>query len=310
MKVGIIVVLIICIIVLVIKLTQKTVLDESRKNQLEQEVNNLEEELDSLENEIQIKQNSYHDLVNNKIKNLDNLLAKQEKQRQKDFEDKWFAKDATAAEQFANTETYYKQEAAQLEANLQQVQKDIDNKIEILQNNYNQEEEKFKALLGPLQQYDKEQQEKLFYTIQIPEEYHNDINFLLTDVAEKVQHPDIISKLVWAEYVKPYMDDTFKRVGIEDKPGIYKITNINTGKPYIGKSTNIKKRLQDHFKSAVGIQSIADQTVHHALLKEGLWNWSIEYIIYCDKDQLGELEKYYINFFKTQEFGYNRKDGG
>jgi len=63
---------------------------------------------------------------------------------------------------------------------------------------------------------------------------------------------------VWAEYVKPYMDDTFKRVGIEDKPGIYKITNINTGKPYIGKSTNIKKRLQDHFKSAVGIQSIAD----------------------------------------------------
>ena len=106
------------------------------------------------------------------------------------------------------------------------------------------------------------------------------------------------------------MDDTFKRVGIEDKPGIYKITNINTGKPYIGKSTNIKKRLQDHFKSAVGIQSIADQAVHHALLKEGLWNWSIEYIIYCDKDQLGELEKYYINFFKTQEFGYNRRDGG
>ena len=35
MEVGIIVVLIICIIVLAIKLTQKTVLNESRKNQLE-----------------------------------------------------------------------------------------------------------------------------------------------------------------------------------------------------------------------------------------------------------------------------------
>ena len=310
MEVGIIVVLIICIIVLVVKLTQKTVLNESCKNQLEQEVNNLEEELDSLENEIQIKQNSYHDLVNNKIKNLDNLLAEQEKQRQKDFEDKWSAKEATAAEQFADVEEHYNQLEEYLKAYLQSVQNEVDNKIDILHDNYNKEEEKFKALLEPLQQYDKEQQEKLFYTIQIPEEYHNDINFLLTDVAEKVQHPDIISKLVWAEYVKPYMDDTFKRVGIEDKPGIYKITNINTGKPYIGKSTNIKKRLQDHFKSAVGIQSIADQTVHHALLKEGLWNWSIEYIIYCDKDQLGELEKYYINFFKTQEFGYNRKDGG
>lgn len=310
MEVGIIVVLIICIIALAVKLTQKTVLNESRKSQLEQEVNNLEEELDSLENEIQIKQNSYHDLINNKIKNLDNLLAEQEKQRKKDFEDKWSAKEATAAEQFADVEEHYNQLEEYLKAYLQSVQNEVDNKIDILHDNYNKEEEKFKALLEPLQQYDKEQQEKLFYTIQIPEEYHNDINFLLTDVAEKVQHPDIISKLVWAEYVKPYMDDTFKRVGIEDKPGIYKITNINTGKPYIGKSTNIKKRLQDHFKSAVGIQSIADQTVHHALLKEGLWNWSIEYIIYCDKDQLGELEKYYINFFKTQEFGYNRKDGG
>jgi excinuclease UvrABC nuclease subunit len=64
--------------------------------------------------------------------------------------------------------------------------------------------------------------------------------------------------LVWAEYVKPYIDETFKRVGIEDKAGIYKITNLETGKCYIGKSTNIKKRLTDHFKSSIGIKTIAD----------------------------------------------------
>jgi len=49
----------------------------------------------------------------------------------------------------------------------------------------------------------------------LPDEYKDDIEFLLTTVAAKVQHPDIISKLVWAEYVKPNLDDTFKRIEIK-----------------------------------------------------------------------------------------------
>lgn len=174
----------------------------------------------------------------------------------------------------------------------------------------NEAEQQFTGILTTLQQYEKEKQERLFYTIQLPIEYQDDIEFLLTTVAAKVQHPDIISKLVWAEYVKPNLDNTFKRIEAKSEAGIYKITNINTGKGYIGKSTNVKTRIADHFKSAVGVQSIADQAVHHAILKEGFWNWSIEIITYCDKDKLSELEKYYINFFKTQEFGYNKNSGG
>jgi hypothetical protein len=39
-------------------------------------------------------------------------------------------------------------------------------------------------------------------------------------------HPDIISKLVWAEYVKPNLDDTFKRVEVKPEAGIYKLTSL------------------------------------------------------------------------------------
>jgi len=46
------------------------------------------------------------------------------------------------------------------------------------------------------------------------------------------------------------------------------------------------------------------------MLTQGLWNWSIEPVIYCDKDKLSEMEKFYIDFFKTQEYGFNRKNGG
>jgi len=92
----------------------------------------------------------------------------------------------------------------------------------------------------------------------LPEEFHDDIEFLLTTVAAKVQHPDIISKLVWTEYVKPNLDNTFKRIEIRPESGIYKLTSLETEMSYIGKSTDVKKRIADHFKSAVGIRSIAD----------------------------------------------------
>ena len=116
--------------------------------------------------------------------------------------------------------------------------------------------------------------------------------------------------MVWAEYVKPNLDNTFKRIEIKPDAGIYKLTSLETGMSYIGKSTNVKNRIADHFKSSIGIKSIADQAVHHAILKEGFWNWAIEVITYADKDKLNELEKYYIEFFKTQEFGYNKNSGG
>lgn len=171
-------------------------------------------------------------------------------------------------------------------------------------------QERYEALIEPLKKYEMEQQQRLFYTIQVPDEYREDIDYLVTNVSQKIQHPDIINKLVWNEYVKPYIEDTFRRVGIEDKPGIYKITNIDSGKSYIGKSTNMKKRLADHFKSSIGIKTIADQAVHHEIWKTGFWNWMIEAIIYADKDKLNELEKYYIDFFDTVNNGYNRNAGG
>ena len=118
---------------------------------------------------------------------------------------------------------------------------------------------------------------------------------------------EIMKEALAFHNVKPYIDDTFRRVGIEDKPGIYKITNLDNGKAYIGKSTNIKKRLADHFKASIGLNSISWQAVHDEILKLGFWNWTIEVVTYCDKEQLNELEKYYIDFFKTQEYGYNRK---
>ena len=168
----------------------------------------------------------------------------------------------------------------------------------------------YENLIAPFKLIEQEQQEKLFWCIQIPEVEREDIHFLLTTVAPQVRNKDIIPKLVWSEYIQKPTQELMKRVGIDDNPGIYKITNVKTNKCYVGKSTKVRQRLIDHIKGSVGISTIADQRIHHAMLEEGLWNWTFEKICDCGKDELNEKEKYYISFFKSQEWGYNIMSGG
>ena len=332
---GIIGILIIIIIVLCVKLGQKISIDNKQLEVYKKEISEAEGKVeklrfqkDELTKDIKTQtdlvseyndkileiQNKYKKELNKKTTDLDSYFENQKTTRQSEmdtnFERLWREKEE-------NLQAKYNQfEREELEKEYkfrQEVQAIIDSarksQEDILAETQAQQE-RFEGLLLPLKQYEMEQQERLFYTIQVPDEYKEDIDFLLTTVSKKVQHPDIINKLVWAEYVKPYIDQTFKRVGIEDKPGIYKLTSLINGKSYIGKSTNIKKRIADHMKSVVGISTIADQAVHHIIAKEGYWNWTMEPIIYCEKERLNELEKYYIDFFKSQTFGYNKNVGG
>ena len=323
-------ILILCIIIigfLGFKLLRKQTLDKTALEEYREEISDAKRELQDLlakkqkvrdetdyeryklsecRKDLQAALDVYQDITDNKLKEIDNSIEEQRQKRQQELD--------SALEEKQN---YYKKllEDTINQCNLQDetIKEASETKWreaieQIAQYNKSIEEakERFESIERTLAQYEKEKQAKLFYTIQLLDEYKDDIEFLLTTVAAKVQHPDIISKLVWAEYVKPNLDDTFKRIEIKAEPGIYKITNIDTGKCYIGKSTNVKTRIADHFKSSIGIRSIADQAVHHAILKEGFWNWAIEVITYCDKERLSELEKYYITFFKSMEHGYNK----
>ena len=319
-----------CIIVifLSIKLHKKIVVDNTEVNNYKHEIEKLKEQKEDLEKDIEgqyelIKeydnkisevQNKYREELNKKTEDLNLYFEHQKNTRQSEIDTNFERLLREKEENLKNQ--YIKLEREELEKE-HKFRQEVWENIEAARKSQNNiladtlyQQQKYEALLEPLRQYEKDLQEKLYYTIQVPDEYKDDINFLVTTVSQKVQHPDIINKLVWAEYVKPYIDGTFKRVCIEDKPGIYKITNIDSGKCYIGKSTNVKKRITDHFKSSIGIKTIADQAVHHEIWKTGFWNWTIEVIIYCDKEQLNELEKYYIDFFKSNEFGFNKTKGG
>lgn len=290
---------------------QSKLLDiQIKVNTERQKLTDIRNQLDSAQTSLTDARDEYHHLVNDRMQEIDQTMEEQRQKRQRDLDETFEEKKAVLQAEYENTLRQYDKSADEAKAIAANLIEETQNKIKEYQLAEEQQRERFLSLRKPLLQYEMDKQAKLFYTIQLPEEYRDDIEFLLTTVAAKVQHPDIISKLVWAEYVKPNLDDTFKRIDIKAEPGIYKLTNIESGKAYIGKSTDIKKRIADHFKSSIGIKSIADQAVHHEILKTGFWNWTIEAITYCDKDKLSELEKYYIEFFDTQTFGYNRNAGG
>jgi group I intron endonuclease len=92
--------------------------------------------------------------------------------------------------------------------------------------------------------------------------------------------------------------------------GIYKITLLETGEAYIGRSTDVSKRWLEHIKSSFNLGTIAHSSLHIRMAKEGLWNFSFELLEEVDKDKLSEREKYWIDFYKTKEFGLNDKAGG
>ena len=317
-------ILTIAVIILIIKYNQKVIIDKTAKNkyqleikqlkaskqELRDSINELGQEFNEYQNKISIIQQQYKQELSKKTEDLNLYFNEQKKLRQSELDSLFKARQAELEATYLQVEQQCDKAIRTAESNAEQLIAQADSRAEQIKEQVDFEAKRYQDLIAPLKQYEMDKQQRLFYTIQVPDEYKEDIDFLLNTVSQKVRHPDIINKLVWAEYVKPYLDDTFKRIEIRAEPGIYKLTNIENGKAYIGKSTDVKKRISDHMKSTIGIQSIADQAVHHAILETGFWNWTIEVITYCDKDKLSELERYYINFFKTQEYGFNKNAGG
>ena len=45
------------------------------------------------------------------------------------------------------------------------------------------------------------------------------------------------------------------------------------------------------------------------MAEEGIWNFSFEKLCECEKSQLNEKEKFYIEFFNANNYGYNLTKG-
>ena len=148
-----------------------------------------------------------------------------------------------------------------------------------------------------------------FYRIQLDPNDKDDVE-ILRSVAPRLRHPEAINKVIWTGYYQKPLAELRKRLLINgDISGVYKITRLKTNEIYIGQTTSIDKRWQEHVKSALGVGTLASSQLHRVMAADGAENFTFEILEEVSKDKLRERESYYIDFYDSKTYGLNSVTG-
>ena len=149
-----------------------------------------------------------------------------------------------------------------------------------------------------------------YYRLTIDELSVNDIG-LLRELQTRFFKKEAIDKLIWETYYKPSYDTLMSKLFPKTSKvcGIYKITNLITGQAYIGQSVDIKERFRQHIKTSLAYGP-ATNKLYQAMQKSGQHNFMFEVLEEVPRAQLNERETYWIEFYKTKDYGLNSTRGG
>ena len=186
-------------------------------------------------------------------------------------------------------------------------------KLALEMHNVNAELDKLKATRKATMEANLREEEiknKLdFYCLKPKTTDINDIR-TLEGIKYQLNNPRILSMLIWSTYFQKDMTTLCNRIlGLNTITGIYKITNQINNKCYVGQSVDISKRWKDHAKCGLGIDAPQGNKLYKDMQEIGIWNFSWELLEACPREQLNEKEKYYINLYQSQDFGYNSTKG-
>ena len=129
-------------------------------------------------------------------------------------------------------------------------------------------------------------------------------------VKRELNKPRILSMLIWQTYWQPIAKKQFPQI-LQDKTkcGIYKITNIVTDECYIGQSVDIYKRWNEHCKCGLGIDTPPGNKLYKSIQEYGLENFTFELLTTCNQTELNEKERYFIELYQADTFGFNSTGG-
>lgn len=293
--------------VLIYQLSQKKQVDDEIRQQNEQLKQNNEynkQECQKLKYEIASLSNDYQNLTKqkentfNELNKLENNLSILKNQNEK-----------VANEAYSNyvkiLETSYKDKEQQYDINIARLQEDI----RLTQEELTKLKETRMAAHEALMKEQEVKENKDNYRLLLSQADLTDAR-RLEIVKRELNKPRILSMLIWQTYWQPIAKKQFPQI-LQDKTkcGIYKITNIITDECYIGQSVDIYKRWNDHCKCGLGIDTPPGNKLYKAIQEYGLENFTFELLTSCNQAELNEKERYFIELYQADTFGYNSQGG-
>ena len=291
------------------------IIEESQRllqiqNQLNEKISNLNNDYNSLTKEI--------DFLKDKKKILDDnyqqasLNAEMYCQKANELASEKFAQSAEQmAQRYQQAEDNYQQEYLKaIEESTKEYTNLIIQKQEEL-NKISQELVEAKAKQNAIVEANKRaeevKQKEQFYKLNLSEIDIEEIK-KLRSIIPYLRSAEPINKVIWKVYYeKSYTDLIGRVIGQGIHTGIYKITNIENQKCYIGQAVNIADRWKQHIKRGVGAEAPTRNKLYPAMYELGPEQFTFEILEECDKSLLDSREDYWQEFYQAKEFGYSIK---
>lgn len=255
-------------------------------------IERIDSELEELNKQIEEKKSFNDSLLKMREDELQRIIDKEKNEKMLALENELAISKQLKMMNMERELSIYK---AQANREMDKMRQEVEKMQVVIEDYHTRRESINKAILR-----EKEIQEKEnFYRICVDVGTQRDIE-ILEQIRPQLKNREALSKLIWEVFIQRPTIEMVKRVTAgRDVSGIYKITYIKTGESYIGKTTNIKTRWQNHIKTVIGLEGAAHSTLHTHMEKNGLWNYTFEILEEVSKDKLTEREKFYIKLYDT-----------
>ena len=183
---------------------------------------------------------------------------------------------------------------------------DIAAKKETLQKELTAQEAKQKEIIEQYKRAEQIREQENFYRIVLTDDEKEDVR-KLRKMAEDLHDPTALYKLIYEQYYKrPFNELMGRIIGEDTSVGIYKITNMENGKCYIGQTKQeFKTRFLQHVKRGLKVEPSTKNKLYAAMWEDGVENFTFEILAHCEAEDLNTKEKEFIGFYKASEWGYN-----
>ena len=292
-----------------LRLSQKREAIKSESTKLESDFQISKTELNGIINQLDVllkeKEKRYNEVNQDldlyregKMKEIDGTAAEYERRKRQIVEhsiDSYRDQLTEKANQLLREMVGYKEET---QKEIEQIQAELE-----------EERNKRAAINEEILRQKKLEEQQDFFRIQLNPDDSNDIE-LLRSITPRLRHPEAINKVIWTGYYQKPLAELRKRILTNgDVSGVYKITRLKTNEIYIGQTTSVDKRWQEHVKSALGVGTLASSQLHRAMATDGCENFTFELLEAVPKDKLRERESYYIDFYDSKTYGLNSVSG-